>query len=273
MPHIFGKCSEEDTDEAECCLNAALVTPGTDFKAFPEGDSCGGDSEKGIPWCEVDCFGVTNNDTPEPPEPKKPPPPPKEEEKTADKADRTTPPDEANLIRGGKSLLNIHCATWRDKRQTKNVHEQKRFLAKCMSQDCEQSLEGTKGGCRFMDENGLCYAYNSAQLWCVDHMTNVNCHDGAEDWAIPPIGNVDGGQYATKWMPKKDAKVAGDYPSEPDYSCSCMKNCSCGRKNCRCVDKDQKGVGYNSDFDGIKIFKSSSKKGRCMCSCGGVLGF
>ena len=31
----------------------------------------------------------------------------------------------------GKSLLNIHCATWRDSRASKSATEQMRFLAKC----------------------------------------------------------------------------------------------------------------------------------------------
>eukprot|EP00961_Rhodomonas_salina_P222257 3005756-Rhodomonas_salina.1 len=44
------------------------------------------------------------------------------------------PPKEAKLLGGdSKSLLNIHCATWRDHRGDKSVDEQKRFLAKCMS--------------------------------------------------------------------------------------------------------------------------------------------
>ena len=37
------------------------------------------------------------------------------------------------LLFAGKSLLNIHCATWRDLRKPKSVNEQMRFLAKSVS--------------------------------------------------------------------------------------------------------------------------------------------
>ena len=88
------------------------------------------------------------------------------------------------LTDAGNSLLNIRCADWRDLHatwdQTKQVcprmltyadvcrrllsmltyadgceTKQKTFYAKCMAQDCEQSLEAgaTTPGCRFMDGN------------------------------------------------------------------------------------------------------------------------
>jgi hypothetical protein len=85
------------------------------------------------------------------------------------------PPADAQLRKDGKSLLNIRCGDWRDLHSTWDDTKQKTFYAKCMGQDCEQSLEsGDKTpGCRFMDGNkaggegkGFCYAYNSAQMWC-----------------------------------------------------------------------------------------------------------
>lgn len=109
---------------------------------------------------------------------------------------------EVGAGQSGQSLVNIHCASWRDKASVWDITKQKRFMAKCMcaslsppplpvpclslsvgvlccaqrlalgggsaahltprrlrgsrAQDCEQSLEGAGGGCRFMDDNRLC---------------------------------------------------------------------------------------------------------------------
>lgn len=96
-------------------------------------------------------------------------------------------------------------------------------------QDCAQSLEGgseKQPGCRFLDENGFCYAYNSAQMWCKDKLLfsnsllprsrelisgslplcmlimlmlrhfrskNVaNCNDGGDKWAVSPCMSAPG---------------------------------------------------------------------------------
>eukprot|EP00961_Rhodomonas_salina_P081770 1099242-Rhodomonas_salina.4 len=124
------------------------------------------------------------------------------------------------------------------------AHLTPRRLRGSRAQDCEQSLEGAGGGCRFMDDNRLCvscanhcvlmaswsscllvssaaqaaggrecYAYDSAQQWCADHQSNVNCHDGAEDWALPPVGNSAGDQYHTSWC--------GARPSRPSPLAPC----------------------------------------------------
>jgi len=59
-----------------------------------------------------------------------------------------------------------------------------RFLAgqhsKCMAQDCEQSMEysADNPGCRFLDTNGLCYAYGAAQKWCAQNPAYKGCNDG-----------------------------------------------------------------------------------------------
>ena len=57
------------------------------------------------------------------------------------------------------------------------------------AQDCAQSLEGgnkDQPGCRFRDDNGLCYAYNSAQMYCKNNANVKNCNDGGEKWATSP---------------------------------------------------------------------------------------
>ena len=47
-----------------------------------------------------------------------------------------------------------------------------------------------------VQENGLCYAHQEAQLWCTLHPNEAEdsipnygrslCYDGGKDWAIPP---------------------------------------------------------------------------------------
>ena len=59
-----------------------------------------------------------------------------------------------------RSFLNIRCANFRDKYQTWAVNKQKDYYSKCMSQDCEQSLESGKDnpGCRYVEPKwGFCY--------------------------------------------------------------------------------------------------------------------
>ena len=59
-----------------------------------------------------------------------------------------------------RSFLNIRCANFRDKYQTWSVNKQKDYYSKCMSQDCEQSLESGKDnpGCRYVEPKwGFCY--------------------------------------------------------------------------------------------------------------------
>jgi len=83
------------------------------------------------------------------------------------------PPSE--VVRGGKSVLNAWCARFRDRAQGYNVNKQLEVLSKCYTQDCQQSLEGgnvnrpDRPGCRFLDENGFCFAHGAAQMWCRDH--------------------------------------------------------------------------------------------------------
>jgi len=300
-PHFFGACKEGTDEEKKCCLNSAVIEPGTNFKKMVQGNTCGGDDDTAQPWGTLSCFGVTNADHPEHGEKeeekekkeekkerkeakekrkevKKDKKEEKKQEKKKEKKEKKKelPPKEAKLLGGdSKSLLNIHCATWRDHRGDKSVDEQKRFLAKCMAQDCEQSLEGTPTGCRFMDDLGLCYAYETAQQWCANNLDNAYCNDGGEDWAVPPVGTNKNGALGTTWMPKEDAAPVNAGPGDTDkYSCACMKNCNCNKgKKCWCVDKAETAVGKDAaSYANAKMYKSSSKKGNCACSCGGKYG-
>ena len=115
-----------------------------------------------------------------------------------------------------RSFLNIRCANFRDKYQTWSVNKQKDYYSKCMSQDCEQSLESGKDnpGCRYVEPKwGFCYgeprhtpplpcsarlplraaapvtapeadaspmpgaAYGTTQTWCEAHPKTAGCVD------------------------------------------------------------------------------------------------
>jgi hypothetical protein len=75
----------------------------------------------------------------------------------------TTPEDQTEEERVGDPAsgwgLNIRCGDYRDKAFTWGKEKQLDFLSKCMSQDCEQSLEGQnvnkahEVGCRYADAN------------------------------------------------------------------------------------------------------------------------
>jgi len=207
------------------------------------------------------------------PAPAPPPPPPAEAAEAAEPVVSTEmPPTSVSMLdpSTGKGLLNAHCATWRDQRDSKSVTDQKRFMAKCMAQDCEQSLESpSTGSCRWLDDNGLCYNNNAAQQWCTENAPNVYCHDGGANWALAPVGTVVEG--ATQWLPRDSVAVANPAAwDDPTFSCSCMKDCTCSSSSCYCVAGSAAvPVGFNEDYAGRNKYSNSGKEGKCACSCGG----
>ena len=186
------------------------------------------------------------------------------------------PPDEANIVTCGtvqsngpcKSLLNIRCADWRDKADTWTAYKQKDFIQQCMAQDCVQSLESGSDtpGCRFLDGQGFCYAYNSAQMWCANGGSSTYCHDGGADWGQPPLGTST--QAKTGWTPGT-FPYRGSSADKGSLACACMKDCTCSRGTCWCVDEKQSPTGPGS-FLPAKIHKSISKEGQCACVCNDV---
>jgi len=219
-----------------------------------------------VNWC-----GVGNAGTPGKP---KPPPAPKTD-------GLVLPPDSAKLMKNGKSLLNIECAKWRDDRGHKSVTAQMKMMAKCMSQDCEQSLE-KDNACRFFDKDRLCYAYSTAQEWCSKDPTNKYCHAEGSDWAQKPFGTA-ADAASTKWVPRQKVPVANPKDVK-EYNCACFKDCTCtfkhGKKGkCFCVDPNAKPVGdpleaimhkKNKPDSTIRIIAKSSKTGSCACVCHGA---
>ena len=185
------------------------------------------------------------------------------------------PSDLCKMQPGGtcKSLINMHCSSWRDSADTWAASKQLQFMEKCMSQDCEQSLEAGKDtpGCRFLDGQGFCYAYGSAQMWCANGGDSTYCHDGGENWAMAPLGSSD--EHQTGWVPGV-FPYRGSSADRGSMACACMKDCTCGRSRrhgleCFCVHGDQQPVGPGPAKP-ASVFPRSSKMGKCACFCDDV---
>jgi len=160
-------------------------------------------------------------------------------------------------------------------------------MAKCMSQDCEQSLE-KDNGCRFFDKDRLCYAYSTAQQWCSKHSTNKWCHAEGSDWAQKPFGTA-ADAASTKFVPRQKVPVANPKAGKKwndvkEYNCACFKDCTCKFKHgkggkCFCVDANAKPVGdpleammhkNKKKSTPLRIIGGKSKKGKCACVCHGA---
>jgi hypothetical protein len=167
-----------------------------------------------------------------------------------------------------KSKLNIRCADWRDEADTWSSYKQKDYIEKCMAQDCVQSMESGSDtpGCRFLDGQGFCYYMNSAQMWCANGGSATYCHDGGADWGQPPLGTATSSH--TGWTPGT-FPYRGSSADKGSQACACMKDCSCYKGVCRCVDEQQSPTGPGS-FVPERIIKTSSKKGECACVCNDV---
>jgi len=176
----------------------------------------------------------------------------------------------------GKSLLNSYCANYRDmfkKNPAKNKAKLLKLMTQCMNQDCVQSLEGgakEKPGCRFLDENGFCYAYNSAQMWCKDNTNVKGCNDGGNKWAVSPLGNADS-QDKTEWKPAENVVILDNgQKTDAKFSCACMKGCSVmgNKKKFRCSDENTKKTGSKDVEMPTEIIRDKGKKDQCACRCG-----
>jgi len=283
--HWYGNCRKGSTRETSCCSNAALLKSGFDWTKFSRGNSCRGDGDRDRVLDRVKCYWET---TPAPGMPALPPPapPPLGGNTLPPQIGGTTsklaePPASAKLMSKGKSLLNMECAKWRDKRGVKSESAQMKMMAKCMSQDCEQSLEKANA-CRFFDSDRLCYAYSQAQEWCSKDPTNKWCNAEAADWAQKPFGTA-ADAASTKWVPRQKVPVANPQGVK-EYNCACFKDCTCkfkhGKKGkCYCVDPNAKPVGdpleaimhkKNKPDSTLRIIKRSSKTGKCACVCHGM---
>jgi len=174
-------------------------------------------------------------------------------------------------------MLNYFCNYWRNNRKFLSIEDQKRFLAKCMVQDCEQSLSGSEvfgNHCRYLDSNGLCYAFKQAQVWCGSNSESSLCRSGGADWAVAPLGTA-AVASRTSWTPLSEALLVGPAAlaaEDPRYGCTCFKNClPAAGGGLRCANGEARATGLTSEAGAVRAAETSrAALGRCACSCGGV---
>jgi len=185
----------------------------------------------------------------------------------------TQQPVEEEAMPAGATGLNSECAKWRDnKAGTGNkpnlsLKNQKKQMAFCMAQDCQQSMEAVS--CRYTDPNRLCYT-NVGQLFCSAHPGHSACQDlGAE-----VIGTNVGGPGT--WEPLVSVPVFGSAAAAAPgpYQCVCLKNCahytgSDTLKKYRCTGGTaiKTGAVAGSRAD-VAYISDVTKTGQCACSCG-----
>ncbi|EKX47853.1 hypothetical protein GUITHDRAFT_106403 [Guillardia theta CCMP2712] len=196
---------------------------------------------------------------------------------------KTCPSSLGLSMRGGGCFLPINsgCQAWTDWAGWINRKSQAAYMSWCMEQDCSQSLETASNwhpyaGCRYVDANGFCMKYESAQEYCVKNPENIYCKDGGLKWALQPLGNAS--HQPSQWYPKSDVSY---YDSSKTFSCSCLKQCRChgsyGDVECDCYSKldlpsgsvvrtDFSPVGAG-DFGRIKEISKSSWAYQKTCSC------
>ena len=185
-----------------------------------------------VPPASVTASGVSSKVAPKKSQ-KPPPAPPPEVNLCEAKSTKTA----QGVVNTCTPILNQKCSDWRDLADGWAADQQVKELEKCMQADCVQSLESGKSsfglalvGCRFLDQQGFCYATSSAQMWCAaDGKESDYCGktvpDGPEGW-IP-------GTFPYRGQSAGLGSVA----------CSCMKDCGCSKEKCWCVSGSQKPVG------------------------------
>jgi len=185
----------------------------------------------------------------------------------------TPTPVEEEAMPAGATGLNYECSKWRDNnagtgnKPDLSLNNQKKQMAYCMAQDCQQSMEAVS--CRYTDPNRLCYS-SEGQLFCSANPGHSACQDlGAEVTGT----NVDG---PGTWEPMVSVPVFGSAASEAPgpYQCVCLKNCahytgSSTLKKYRCTGGTaiKTGAVAGSRADVAEI-SDSTKTGQCACSCG-----
>jgi len=229
---------------------------------------CGGDEDTDRMWDSLTCYGMSNVNVDK--SASSPPPPP-------GPALNAFPPDSNMLFKvkdPNQSLLNSFCAQWRDESSQKGFAWQVETMAKCMVQDCQQSLEDGKNGCRFVDKSGLCFAYASAQLWCSSTPNNQYCNDQGAAWATKPFGTAKDA-LSTKWMPPTKILVANPIATDPkEFKCACYKDCTCSFKTgsqkgtCQCSAGQPTSTVGDKTVLGSNKFIKASNDGKCACRCG-----
>jgi hypothetical protein len=169
---------------------------------------------------------------------------------------------------------NDKCAQFANQALTKSKEVQLQMMAKCMSQDCAQSMESV--GCKYVTPGpGFCYT-NPGQVFCNSNPSSPQC-----------IANfADGGQWTPvanfPWIKTdagQDPPAGGVQFGDAAYSCVCALGCSYQKSinALRCANGG-KFVGPSGDSifpkglkqsEGVKgIIADSGKKKQCACICG-----
>ena len=171
----------------------------------------------------------------------------------------------------GMTGLNMYCAKFRDKPDDKK-RQQLKTMAKCMAQDCEQSMEEI--GCVYVTPGlgGLCYT-NPGQNWCSENPSSADCVKQERPEGL--------------WQPVKDLAFTGKYKDEadkkandgPTFSCTCAYKCAYQKSSnkLRCADGWKLIGASGSDFEigtvykrkALKIKPDQGKRDNCACLCGG----
>jgi len=163
---------------------------------------------------------------------------------------------------------------WRDNAKTWPADKQQRVFEKCMQQDCEQNLI-QQAGCRFLDEDGFCYAWTSTQNWCIQNSDDDRCNDGGADWGWKSTGLGSATGDTTAWEPQTSVALYEGGEEVSRYGCACLKNCACtfvpfSAQSCRCtsgaaeIPVGDKGVAFP-----VKRI-AQNKDGSCACKCNAV---
>jgi len=157
----------------------------------------------------------------------------------------------------------------------KSKKDQLTLMAKCMSQDCMQSME-PEVNCQYVTPGpGFCYT-NPGQLFCKENPSSPSC--------------VENFKAGGEWTPVKNFPFVGESPKAAGikfsgtWRCVCAKGCAYQKSinALRCAGNKKfvggrkgsafstlnpkKGSGKKGSRNGI--ISSSSKKDQCACVCG-----
>jgi len=188
-----------------------------------------------------------------------------------------------------KTGRNMKCSLFANEAIRKNKKAQLVLMAKCMAQDCEQSMEADVG-CQYVTPGpGFCYT-NPGQKFCKENPSSPGCVD---NFLIDHPTNGAGG----KWSPVKNFPFVGDNPEtggiefNGKYKCVCAQGCSYWKsaKALRCANDFSTSAKRNKIFvggrggsafdveagrlnpkkgNGLGIVADSGKKDECACVCG-----
>jgi hypothetical protein len=141
---------------------------------------------------------------------------------------------------------NMKCSEFANNANKKNKADQLELMAKCMSQDCAQSMEDV--GCLYVTPGaGFCYT-DPGQLFCKNNPSSVSCvrnFESGGEWTpvqnFPFLGGSAGrmstGGFSTE-LSYVSLQQSGGIRFEGNFNCVCAKRCSyqASIKSMRCAE-------------------------------------